>query len=283
MTKKYLTIILLLSLVTALLCGCERPGESKTEELNTNEKNAVYQVSEFLDEPQFDEYMNDEGALFDRLKTFQRRLADSPEFEFHAFANNPVEIISHEIPDICMVNHGTEYEDESRYEIDGEIITAAEAIQVSDHFFELFPLKIVEGRSFEPSDFNSRNAGPIPVILGNAYRDSFQPGDTFEGYYILERKTFTVIGFTDTESDFYLRRSNCMAPYGSFIIMPFESTEEDSFSARAILLQQICGFVVTHHGREPAVDTIREYLTESGLENWRDAIVVFEKSLQINE
>lgn len=280
--KKYLILILFLSLITILVCGCEGTGVSKTEELvtNTNESGSVYEVSEYLDDTQFDEYMNDDGVLFGKLKAFQRRLADSMEFEFYAYANNPVEIINQEIPDICMVNHGTEYEDESRYEMDGEKITAAEAIQVSDRFFELFPLKIIDGRGFEPSDFNSRNAGPIPVILGNAYRDVFQPGDTFEGYYILEQKTFSVIGFTDTESDFYLRCSNCMAPYGHFIIMPFENIEEDSFSARAILLQQVCGFMVPHNGREPAADTIREYLMESGLENWRDAIVVFEKSLQ---
>lgn len=280
--KKYLILILFLSLITILVCGCEGTGVSKTEELvtNTNESGSVYEVSEYLDDTQFDEYMNDDGVLFGKLKAFQRRLADSMEFEFYAYANNPVEIINQEIPDICMVNHGTEYEDESRYEMDGEKITAAEAIQVSDRFFELFPLRIIDGRGFEPSDFNSRNAGPIPVILGNAYRDAFQPGDTFEGYYILEQKTFSVIGFTDTESDFYLRCSNCMAPYGHFIIMPFENIEEDSFSARAILLQQVCGFMVPHNGREPAADTIREYLMESGLENWRDAIVVFEKSLQ---
>lgn len=279
MAKKHLTIILFLSLISILLGGCEEKDECKTEKLITNETVDIYEVSEFLDNTQYDEYMTDAGTLFGRLKAFQCRLAESSEFEFHAFANNFIEVINHEIPEVCVVNHDTEYEAESRYKIDGESITVAEAIQISDHFFELFPLKICEGRSFEPSDFYWQNADTIPVILGNAYRDSFHLGDTFEGYYICERKSFTVIGFTDTESVFYLRGSSCMVPYGCFIIMPFETIEEDSFSARAILLQQISGFMVTHNGRESAVEKMLEYLKESGLENWSEMISVFEKKV----
>ena len=282
MIKKHLILLLFLSLIPILLCGCAGTGERITEEpgINTNENIGIYEVSEFLDEERYDEYMNDAGSLFGRLQAFRHQLANSSEFGFHAFANNPVEVINRVIPEICFVNHGTEYEDESRYEIDGESITAAEAIQVSDRFFSLFPLKITEGRGFEPSDFDCRNADTIPVILGDAYRDTFRPGDTFDGYYICDRRSFTVIGFTDTESDFYLRRGNRMAPYGRFIIMPFEKIGEDSFSVRAILLQQICGFIVTNNGRESALNTIREYLTENGLGNWCDAIAVSEKSLK---
>lgn len=283
MAKKHLTIILFLCMVSILLCGCAGTEKYQAEKqiTNTNKTDNVYKVSEFLDDAQYDEYMNDAGILFGKLKAFQCQLADSSEFAFHAFANNLIEVIDHEIPDECVVNHDTEYEAESGYEMDGERITAAEAIQVSDRFFDLFPLKICEGRSFEPSDFHEWNADAIPVILGSAYRDSFHTGDTFEGYYICERRSFTVIGFTDTASDFYLHGSSRMVPYSRFIIMPFEKIGEDSFSARAILLQQINGFLVTHKGRESAVETIRKYLTESGLANWREAIIVLEKSLPV--
>ena len=276
MSKKLPVSILFLNLMIVLLCGFESIAEEIDQSANAN----VYEVSEFLDEAQYNEYMNDAGLLFDKLLAFRRRLADSSDFAFCSFANNFIEVIDREIPKMCVVNHSTEYEGDSQYEIDGERITAAEAIQVSDRFFTLFPLKICVGRSFEPSDFDCQNAETIPVILGDAYRESFHLGDTFEGYYICERSSFTVVGFTDAESVFYLRGNNCMAPYGRFIIMPFENIEEDSYSARAILLQQICGFVATHGSGESASETIRAYLTESGLENWYGAITVYEKSLQ---
>ena len=280
MIKKFLILILLLNVMTVLLCGCEGQNESRTEETVVNENRDIYEVSEFLDDAQYDAYMNDGGELFSRLQDFHHRMKNSGEFEFYTFANNFIEIINHEVPERCVVNYGTEYADESRYEMNGESITATEAIQVSDNFFTLFPLKISEGRSFEPADFDYLSTDTIPVIMGNAYRDSFRLGDTFEGYYICERRSFNVIGFTDSESDFHLRSNNCMVPYGRFIIMPFENIEEDTYSSRAILLQQTCGFISIHGSRDAALETIREYLTESGLENWQEAIVVNEKSLQ---
>lgn len=281
MTKKLVRSFLFVSLITVLLCGYEGMVKSKAGEIITGAGSTgnIYRISEFLDETQYDEYMNDSGHLFAKLQAFRQRLADSPEFRFYACADNFIETIDREIPETCMVNHGTEYAAESGYELDGEHITATEAIQVSENFFTLFPLKICEGRSFEPSDFNYGNDETIPVIMGNAYRSSFCLGDTFEAYYILERRSFTVIGFTDSGSDFYLSSSSRMVPYENFIIMPFENISEDSFSARAILLQQICGLIATHDGRGSALDTIGEYLTECGLENWSGMIIVPEQDL----
>lgn len=281
MTKKLLVFILLLTLIIGLLCGCERLGMNKTGKniMNSNEYGNIYEITEVLDEEQVDEYTKDTGSLFYRLIDCKRQLVNSSEFSFYAFANNFIEIINNEIPEICIVNHGTEFEADSNYEIDGESITAAEAIQISENFFTLFPLKITAGRTFESADFDCQNAETIPVILGKAYQELFSLGDTFEGYYICERRSFTVIGFTDTESDFYLRSNNRMVSYENYVIMPFENIKEDSYSARAILLQQICGFIAPHGSRDSALHTIREYLTDAGLEDWIEAITVNEKSL----
>ena len=282
MAKKLPVFIPLFILIASLLCGCERPVMNKLGEdiMNGNEYGNIYEITEVLNEEQFDEYTKDDGSLFHRLLDYRHQLVNSSQFDFYAFANNFIEIINIEIPEMCVVNHGTEFEADSNYEIDAESITATEAIQVSENFFRLFPLKITEGRSFEPSDFDCRNAETIPVILGKVYQKFFNLGDTFEGYYICERRSFTVIGFTDTESDFYLRSNNRMAPYEYYIIMPFENITEDSYSARAILLQQICGFISPRGSRNSALNTIREYLMNSGLEDWNKAIIVSEKSLQ---
>ena len=141
-------------------------------------------------------------------------------------------------------------------------------------------MKITEGRSFKSSDFDCQNKETIPVILGKNYQESFHLDDTFEGYYIGERRSFVVIGFTDAESYFYLKSNNCMTSYENYIIMPFEYIKDDSYSARAILLQQICGFIVPYESRTSALHTIHEYLTNVGLKEWIEAIVINEKSLR---
>lgn len=280
--KNRSTFIILLILITVVLSGCEGPYVDKIEKsiINVNKYNKVYEITEVLDEEQFNEYTKDDGSLFNRFIDFRHQLNNSSKFEFYAFANNFLEIINNEIPETCIVNYGSQFMKDSNYEIDKESITATEAIQVSENFFTLFPLKITAGRSFESSDFDYQNAETIPVILGKNYQEYFNLGDTFEGYYICERKSFTVIGFTDDESYFYLSSNNQMTSYENYIIMPFECIKDDSNSARAILLQQICGFIESHESRTSALHEINECLTEVGLEGWIGSIIVNEKSLQ---
>ena len=70
-----------------------------------------------------------------------------------------------------------------------------------------------------------------------------------------------------------------MESYERYIVMPFESIEEDSVSARANLLQQICGFIKLYGDRSFALQTIQGYLKDTGLEDWNEAIVVNSKSI----
>ncbi len=62
--------------------------------------------------------------------------------------------------------------------------------------------------------------------------------------------------------------------------MPFANATDDSYFARAILLQEICGFIAPKTDRSSALKAIREYLKDSGLEKWNDYIVINDKSLQ---
>ena len=62
--------------------------------------------------------------------------------------------------------------------------------------------------------------------------------------------------------------------------LTFETVTEDSLSARAVLLQEICGFLVPQNDRSAALDAIRGYLKASGLADWTEAIRVNEKSIQ---
>ena len=117
-------------------------------------------------------------------------------------------------------------------------------------------------------------------MIGNAYRSIFDLGDTFEGYYICERRTFEVIGFVKQGSVFYSKGNNTMTDYERYIIMPFENVVHDSYSARAVLLQQICGFIEPKGSRGAALSAVRKILTDAGLEDWTDMIRINEKSVQ---
>lgn len=284
--KRLTAFILLLSIMAmmSLFGGCVRSGidkaENSTVDTNKSVYNDIYELSEFLTEEQYDEYMNDDGSLFNSLLEFRKSLVESSEFEFYAYCNNYVEVINSEMPETCIVNYDTEFEAESKYVINGENITATEAIQVSENFFTLFPIEITEGRCFQSTDFDCHYSEPIPVILGTAYHESFHLGDTFEAYYIGERRSFTVIGFIDEESVFYQRSERRMESYERYIVMPFESIEEDSASSRAILLQQICGFIELYGDHSFALQTIQGYLKDTGLEDWNESIVVNSKSIQ---
>ena len=276
-TKKRLLLVLIFALICVTFAGCGVQQGAESDDTDIPESGAIFEITEILDEKQYDEYMTDDGTLYKKLIDFKKLTDNSPEFEFYAFSNNFIEVINAEIPAVCTVNHGTEFEGEARYGIDGESITATEAIQVSENFFDLYPVELTAGRSFEAADFTDET---VPVILGSAYKDFFMLGDTFEAYYICERKAFKVIGFTDDESKFYSRSGNALVPYGNCIIMPFANVTDDSYSARAILLQEICGFIAPKTDRSSALKAIREYLKDSGLDKWSDAVIISEKSLQ---
>lgn len=277
MTERFRIAVLLCALTVLVLCGCAGRNAPADGDL--------YVMTELLDDGHFGEYMDDDGTLFSRLTVFRTLLEESPEFGFFAYAENFIEVIGADIPDICAENYGTEFADESEYMIGEEKVTAASAIQVFGDFFSLFPMEVAEGRSFVPEDFGLSSNDEIPVILGSAYNGTFRPGDTFEAYYILERRTFRVAGIAAPGTGpFYLKSLNRAETYDRYIIMPFERIGEDtepSFARRAVLLQQICGFLAPRTDAAAAADEIGRYLEDSGLGDWTGFIAVNPKKLDI--
>lgn len=282
MRKKSIGSLLFLLLWIFSLCGCERIETPLRENQPFSESpfSTVYEAAEFLDDTQYSAYMDDDGTLFSRLLAFQDLNMHAASYEFFPFGNNFIEIVSEKIPADCRVNHGTPYEAESRYEVGGETITATEAIQISDNFFSLFPVEISSGRSLEKKDFEALPTQSVPILLGDAYRGVFALGDTLTGYFICERRTFTVVGFIAPGSSFYLRSQNALQSYDRFIVMPFDNASTDSYAARAVLLQRLCGFLRLREDRSAALREIRANLKATGLEAWTNSIIINEKSLQ---
>ena len=264
-----------------LLCSCAVPKGDTDASLEDNPVYSyTYRTSEYLDDNTYDEYMDDDGTLFRCLMDYQKNLQSSSQLTFIPYSNNLVELINVDIPDQCLANYGTQFEEDSRYEYQGESITAAEAIQITDDYFELFPLQIARGRGFEAEDSNYLEIRRIPVILGAAYSDTFRIGDTFEGYYILNRFTFEVMGIAESGSSFYNNSQSRPELYDTYIIMPSARITEDSKISRMILLQETCGYTVAKNGRDAAVSMIEEYLKDAGLAGWISMIKTTDTSLQ---
>lgn len=266
-------ILLLLTVLFGLfLCGC-----AKQENTSVN----VYKLTESLDDEAYSAYVDGDPVLFDKLNVFKNKLTASPDFDYYSYAENEAEVLYAVMPDECMLNYGTEFASESRYDIEGESATCVNAIQVSDNYFSLFPMDVSAGRAFDEKDCHYQNAEYIPVILGKKYQDTFAVGDTFEGYYILERRTFKVIGIAG-DGAFYSSSQNCMIPYDNYIIMPFMYVEADSFAARAILLQQVSGCVAYQGDRNEALHIVKKYLKEAGLDDWDNSFGFLKNELPVS-
>ena len=240
----------------------------------------TWRMAECLDDSFYDEYRQDDGQRFQRLLAFSEKLRSSGEMTFTPYTTNLVELLSLTIPDRCMVNYGTAFAVESAYEIEGEPAVAAEAVQVTENFFDLFPVQITKGRGFTDDDYDFLGTGKIPVILGAAYKGTFSLGDRFEGYYIFERFLFEVIGFAESGKAFYSSGDSRPVSYDRYIIMPFASISEDSEMGRIILLQQICGLVTDENGRDDALKRVNEWLAETGLADWIDQFYMKDASLR---
>lgn len=65
--------------------------------------------------------------------------------------------------------------------------------------------------------------------------------------------------------------------------MPFINVKESSYYERAILLQEVCGFIEPNSDRDFALQAIKLYLKNSNLNNWCNAIAINEKSLNENK
>ena len=239
----------------------------------------TYRVAEFLNDALYDRYQHDDGTLFRRLMSYHETLSESGEISFVPFCGNHVEILNVDIPEPCVVNYGEEFMNESFYEIDGEKAVAAEAIQIFESFLDLFPLEIADGRGFIESDFRYMKDRRIPVIMGSEYKELFETGDIFEGYYLFERVSFEVIGIAKSGNSFY-HPAVGPALYDRYIIMPFERVTNDSPFSRLQLLQETCGFIISENGWETAVSQIQQSLTDSGLADWRDQIVVNTRTIR---
>ncbi len=76
------------------------------------------------------------------------------------------------------------------------LTTPLKTVLLSESIFDRFDDSIDEGRNLRTSDFTlSAPSEPISVVLGSAYKDIYELGDTFSLQMISEVMNFQVVGF----------------------------------------------------------------------------------------
>lgn len=119
------------------------------------------------------------------------------------------------------------------------------AVQFNERYMDDFPIALESGRGFYPDDYFYYEK-PIPVILGHAFKDVYELGDTFEADFMAIPVTCEVVGFA--EKDTVLALSSHLSYLDKYVIMPvlhFEGpprSEDEAFFQKANYLQHSTGF-----------------------------------------
>jgi len=215
----------------------------------------------------------DNDKDFYHLLSFKNRLNNCDSFIYTEIMSQPLEIINSTIPDIFLLNYESGDWDYSVYEYDGDTIYAAKSIQVSESFFMEFNIEVLDGNTFSEEDYLFDKNKEIPVLVGIAYKEYFDIGDKFEGYYIFEKRTFVVNGFTKEQSFFYSRNKDDFISLERYVILPSLKVDVAEEFSKILLLQQMTGIISSSLGYEKTLEIYNEYLKESGIDEWNLYIV----------
>lgn len=271
-------LMVVLIFISSLILGLTVDLQQSTEETAVEyeetygEKN-FYSAKEALSDLDYYQYIDESNdSDFEKLLNFKNALLNSKDFTYIAIPEQFLEL-SFEVPEICLYNYEEGYSDSSVQEYDGKLIYQTKAIEVSDAFFEEFPIELSQGEPFSQEDYVYQEGKPIPVLLGSAYQDEFQIGDSFEGNYLFEEITFIVTGFLESESFFYSSNRGNFVSCERYMVLPALSFHEASYFSKIALLQQMCGVISSHYSREKTAELYQNYLEEAGLGTW-DLLVV---------
>ena len=111
------------------------------------------------------------------------------------------------------------------------------SLRVNNNFFDLYQIEIADGKGF-PVDYTYKLGETIPVLLGNAYKEHYQVGDTFLGDYFLFPKdsTFKIIGFLEDDATYFNLNLGAYGSLENYILVPdVEINEDNSYRNEVII------------------------------------------------
>lgn len=280
--KKHLFQTIIMTIL-ALLClyilgAAMNASDSSTEAKNKFEETygnkTLYYTSEFLSDPVYYSYREEAGTNnYEKLKKFLISLYQAKEFLFTSVSMQDVQITSQPIPEQFLYGYENGYTLDSVVEYNGETLYTAKSLQVSSNFFDVFSVSISEGKGFTDKDYLLSENQIVPTILGSAYREFFEIGDTFEGYYMGEKLKFCITGFISDNTFFFDRSVDNMVSCERYIILPAFIMEEADDFARIILLDRTNGFVHSSIGYEKTNTFFKQYLDNARIGEWEISLM----------
>lgn len=226
-----------------------------------------YGTGESLADLNYYKYCNDEGKIYGKLLKFHDMLLKEKSFHFQTVSEHPLEIFSCPLPDIFLYGYEEGDSSCSIQEYEGETFYRVKALQVSRDFFDTFQIKIDTGKGFGEKDYKVQET--IPVLLGNAYKEYLEIGDTFITSFMCNDTKIQVVGFLEQEAFYYNNlMPNDMSSLERYIVMPAQipSDDDSSMYNRDLLLQSMYGYIETDLTWDALKEKVDSMLQEVGLD-----------------
>jgi len=241
-------------------------ADNRIEDIRTNvtEKNYRH-CHEWLDDVQYYHYMSAENIGYTELADYYTRMLSEPSFRFFSLMQQPGEVYGDIMPEVCWDGY-EQGENAAREDENGRTFYYIKCIQVSLSFFSEFALETAEGRLFQSNDY-SKFGEIVPVILGSSYSDSFSVGQTFDGLFLGQSCTYSVIGILKPDAT-YINWGEISFCDRYMIIPHFLPNAEPTNADKWMLIQEVgSGVIVSDQDDETIQQRVDEIVAESGANN----------------
>ena len=229
----------------------------------------LYYTSENLSDPIYYSYCEQSDTnIYKKLATFIKSLYDTDKFSFVSLSKQDIQLSNMTVPEQFLYGYEEDYTKDSVVDVEGEKLCTVKSLQVSPKFFTEFSVNVSDGEQFKESDYVLKKGQPIPVILGSAYKDIFEIGNTFKAYYMFDKFDFRVIGFASDKSFYFDTNAKNMVSCERYMIIPALISEEADQFGRISLLDRTNGFINSSIGYEKTKDLFKQYLDNAGIGNW---------------
>ena len=110
------------------------------------------------------------------------------------------------------------------------------SLRVNNNFFTKYKILVEEGNFF--GDFKYNLGDIVPIILGNAYKEFYEIGDTFNGdYFLFPKETlYEVVGFTSKNAKYYNLNLSTYISLDHYILVPDVDIDENNAYRKEVII-----------------------------------------------
>lgn len=225
-------------------------GKSNVEKAYKDK--AIYQLIDgYYDPDEFTAFRDEPNAL-NILKNYYHALMNAASFQYLAMFNQSITIND---------MNGVFPEERTIVNNDTGQLKKAEAFQLNEQACKYFELNVIEGRTFQQSDFDD-NGNVMPVLMGSSYMNIFEVGDRLPATYYEKEVELEIIGFLRENTMIYYN-GNYEFYLDQYIILPYihydaPETEFDEWFQEVVYFAMINGYISIPAGDAFAQDMMIE-------------------------